>query len=115
MKWEWERWLDEGLLDGVTMKGICPWWPEDGKELFDKLTGRAARSCADVWYCANFNVMRGRSDWPDTLSRMWRESRTAGHAGFNLYESCALARLRPGGRFQLHHPELPEIIAGLRG
>ena len=114
MKWEWEKWLDERLLDGVTMKGICPWWPEDGKRLFDALTRRAAKANADVWYCANFNVLADRPDWVATFSRLWRESREAGHAGMNLYESAELAQKRTKGRLHLHHPELPGILAELR-
>ena len=112
MKWEWEKWLDEGLLDGVTMKGLSP-SPGEGQQLCDALTQRASRADADIWYVVNFNVLGGRPDWPQRFAQMAGYSMDAGHAGMNLYESAELAQKR-GRRFHLHHPELPELLTRFR-
>lgn len=88
-------------------------WPEDGKRLFDAVNRRARRAGADVWYCTNFNVLGGRADWQEQFPKIWRDSVEAGHAGMVLYESAQLTRKR-GRTFHQHHPELPDLLAGLR-
>ena len=112
MKWEWETWIREGLLDGVTMKGLSPVWPEDGAKLCRDLEEEAERGGVPLWYCVNFNVLSGFADWPERFAGIADYSLGREHAGMVLYESAELA-LKRGAGFHLHHPELPGLLAKL--
>jgi len=112
MKWEWETWIREGLLDGLTMKGLSPEWPEDGARLCRRLEREAARAGVPIWYCINFNVLARFPDWPKRFARISRYSRDSGHAGMILYESAELSR-RQRGTFRLRHTELPNLLSKL--
>jgi len=110
MKWEWEKWLSEGLLDGVTMKQLDPQYPDDGGRLCAALNRRAAADGTPVWYVNFSNVFHDSPDGAKRFARLLKYSLSHGHAGMNIYESSTLVRKR-GRRFHIHHPELLPVLA----
>lgn len=108
MLWEWERWITEGIVDGVTLKDTYPFGPTEGR--FRQITRLARRQGVPVFHCPNFNVISCRDNWLELMRANLAASAAAGHAGSILYESSRATRMEPDGRIRLLFPEIGGLL-----
>ncbi len=105
IRWDWERWIEEGLADELTLMTDYP----------SRYTARVARLAAPrgipMYFRKYLNSITYRPRWPRMFRRYLRQSRALGHAGFMLYESAMVVRGRPDGTFDVRFPDIPRILA----
>jgi hypothetical protein len=106
MKWDWERWIDEGLADEITLKNL---WPGDEAQL-DRIAPLAAARGIALHSCPWLVDQKG----PETARRLAdglrAAARGAREGGFILYESGYVAEVAEDLTPRLRVPEIMEAV-----
>jgi len=106
---DWRRWLDEGLADGVGVKG--------GRCMQSPLSqefAAHARACGvtQVDFNPSLNILTGHPD-PQAFMRYVLDDTLGGGAdGLILYENAVFMAARPDGSLEIKTPWLLEMAAG---
>lgn len=89
---QWERWLEQGLLDEITLK----YWAAQSAFVHERVLPRARRAGIPVHLCdRNFSLNTPRAiELADTLTR---DAHAAGFAGLNWYETNSYYMLNAEG------------------
>ena len=105
--WDWRRWLDEGLLDAVTLKNISP-----GMAFCDEVVQASQAKGVEVWACPYLNLILGMSSsWSEQLTQLMGRITDMGLDGITLYQSTSFLEPKPGD-VVLKYPELKNVLCG---
>jgi hypothetical protein len=96
-RWNWRRWLENGWLDCLTLKGCQP-----GQNPFVE----AMSLCCRHGQSTILNNKAGGTDPETSWLTLIGQASAAGLHGFNLYESASLVRLDEQGALTYKHPRL---------
>ena len=107
MKWDWERWIAEGLTDEITLKNL---WPGDEAQL-DRIAPLAKARGIALHSCPWLVDQKG----PDAARKLAQGLRAAflggRESGFILYESGYLAEVGDGMRPRILVPEILDALS----
>lgn len=107
IKWDWQTWIAEGLMDEITLKGA---WPGDSATL-DKMRD-AARKGILLHSCPRVVEWNGKPPC-DRLGEMMAAAESGGiENGCIIYETANIIQLFPDGRIRI---VLPDIVKALQG
>ncbi|MHB0935305.1 MAG: hypothetical protein ACYDCO_07165 [Armatimonadota bacterium] len=89
---EWQQWLEEGLLDEITLK----YWSAQSSFVHEEILPRAKRENVPVYICdRNFSLTTARA--PELAEALIMDAYRAGFAGMNWYETNSYYMLNPEG------------------
>lgn len=89
---EWQRWLEEGLLDEITLK----YWSAQSSFVHEEILPRAKRANVPVYICdRNFSLTTPRA--VELAEALVTDAYRAGFAGFNWYETNSYYMLNAEG------------------
>ena len=110
--WDWRAWLDERLVDEITLKEVFP-----GTNFFDEVTDLARARGIKTHFCPFMNtVLRREPDYEKVIGGHIADARLAGCDGYWLHELyCLLDLDAVSGRVAFTHPKLPGALEGARG
>ena len=100
-RWNWRRWLEDGWVDGLTLKG-CPL----DSALFAEVTARCRRHGKTVL----LNNKVGGADRESAWLSLIAQAEAAGVDTVNLYECANMVRLQADGRLEFACPRLWERV-----
>jgi hypothetical protein len=108
--WEWEKWIEEGLADEITLKGV---WPDD-KEYTDMGYKLSSKHNMPIYACPYLNDLT-RVSSKDKFENSLRNGLAASVAerkqnGFILYEAASVIRTEKDGKIEILFPGLPQIM-----
>jgi hypothetical protein len=122
LRCDWVRWIEEGWLDGITLKEILP-----GTRFFHRVMDVAGAGGIEAHACMFLNTVLPpihrveiapsgpRVTWRECLGALLRHARQGGCRGLILYEGCAFLRVRQG-RVECPLPGMADLLReGLRG
>lgn len=108
MKWDWPRWIAEGLADEITLKNV---WPGD-REYLDVIVPHTLSRGIPVYSCPYLVEPKGITSLEATLATRLRDAAADGReSGFILYESAAVASIAPDMRPTIHSPEILNALS----
>lgn len=110
--WDWRAWLDERLVDEITLKEVFP-----GTNFFDEVTELARARGIKTHFCPFMNtVLRREPDYEKVIGGHIESARRSGCDGYWLHELyCILDIDAAAGRVAFTHPKLGEALARARG
>jgi hypothetical protein len=106
MHFDWERWLDEGLIDSITCKQL-----EHGTAFFERVRDAAHAHGRPMYDCPYINTWfhGGRTAWAAHLSKNIRLARVSGLDGYMVYENAAVLRSQ-GGVVRESRPGIGDLL-----
>jgi hypothetical protein len=106
--WDWPRWIDDGLVDEITVKR----WRMDAltNGLAPRIVAKARDAGIPVNYCPYLNTLPHRSDGRDVLAFHVREAQEGDADRFILYENAAFMRARDDGGIEIPEPWMVELL-----
>jgi hypothetical protein len=109
--WDWRTWLDERLVDEITLKEVFP-----GTEFFDEVMERAQANGIRTHFCPFMNtVLRRDPNYEKVIGDRMVEARTLGCDGYWLHELYCILNINAAEeRVELTHPKLASAIRRLR-
>jgi hypothetical protein len=108
LRWDWERWIESGLADEITLKNV---WPGDSASL-DRVAPLAASRGTPVYSCPWLVDQKGGADLERDLGDRLRAAAQGGReGGFILYESAYIAEVGPGLQ---PRPRVHEILRAIK-
>jgi len=104
----WQTWIDERLLDELTMKR----WRLDAMRggIAPTVISYAKKAGLPVMYSPFMNTLRGDANGPEVLRFHVREALEGGADSFIIYESAGLAVADADGNFVVNHPWMMEAV-----
>jgi hypothetical protein len=107
MEWNWRGWLEEGLLDVITLKDH-----ELGGAFYEEVSQEAARHGVATFHCPYLGCLLDSSpDWPAQMSSLLDWEREVGAGGIILYEVATFLRGDEGNGVRVIYPEIPGILS----
>jgi len=104
--WQWQRWMEEGLLDAVTLKNLEP---DSG--FFDEVMAATEEHGVEAIHCPYLNCILCASDtWKQQLSAVVQGVTDKGMDGLILYESASFLNADDAGDIKEVFPGLREIL-----
>jgi len=92
--WDWQRWIDEGLLDEIYLK----WWQAESTYIHTNLLPLARRHDIPV-HLISFCMSVGMDIRSMELAKQVAvEAAAQGYAGFNYYEHRNIMEMNPAGK-----------------
>ncbi|MAE62695.1 MAG: hypothetical protein CMJ18_00360 [Phycisphaeraceae bacterium] len=106
IQWDWRRWIEEGLLDAVTLKNLDP-----DSCFFDEVMAVAERHGVETIHCPYLNCILNASDtWPEQLRAVVENVTRHGMDGLILYESASFLNANGAGEIEEVLPNLRDIL-----
>ncbi|MHB0934777.1 MAG: hypothetical protein ACYDCO_06395 [Armatimonadota bacterium] len=100
-RWNWRRWLEDGWVDGITLKG-CPL----GSDMFVEAVALSRR----LGITSILNNKVGGADREAAWLEQISQAEAAGLDSVNLYECAQIVRLQADGRLDFAYPRLWERV-----
>ena len=104
IRFEWERWVREGLADEITLITDYP------SHYYRRIAAVVAKHPVPMYFRKYIKAVTYRKRWQAMLRRYLRQSRALGQAGFIVYESAMVVQGRPDGSFKVLYPDVPRIL-----
>lgn len=110
MHFDWERWLEEALIDSITCKQL-----EHHTAFFDRARDTAHAHGAPIYDCPYINTYfhkrweKGDSAWAARLRKNIQLARATGLDGYMIYENAAVLRA-DGGTVQESRDGLGDLF-----
>ena len=106
MHWAWRQWIEEGLLDGITLKSMA-----SSSAIADEAMALADARGIETMFCPYANCFFSYSQsWQSQVSDILDAVRGKGMDGFILYETAAFLRAKESGDVVLAYPELRDLL-----
>lgn len=103
IRWDWQRWIKEGLVDAVTLKNI-----DTDTCFFDQVMALAEKHGVETVHCPYLNCIFCASDsWEEQLRDVVRNVSDKGIDALILYESASFLNANGKG-------DIVEVFPGLR-
>lgn len=107
LKWDWERWLADGLADELTLKEV---WPGD-RAFVEVVRARPGGRDIPLHTCPWLCDCPGGAAWQKMFAERLAEGiRGRREDGFIFYESAVMATVEPDGRARVLIPEVAETM-----
>lgn len=107
IRWNWRQWIEEGLLDEITLKDL-----ELNSGFCHQVKAHARRHGVTTWHCPYLGVLfDASSTWAVTMEQIVRQNYTTGSDGLMLYEAATFMRGDSEGQINLLYPDLNRIFA----
>ena len=110
LHWDWEGWIDRGLVDAITIKDR----PCVDEALWTRIARHSRRRGIPAYFCPRVTAGYEEPHWV----RKWRatldDSIRLGQNGLMLYESATHARIGRDGRAECAYPGILGIIQDFR-
>jgi hypothetical protein len=103
--WDWQRWLEEGLADSVTLKDVPP-GSRFSDEIFRRITNKGIRTV----YCPYGNDIWLRPGGEQVVKEWISLAQREGCHGFQFYECAAAIRGTAEGNLTVTQPALEEVF-----
>lgn len=108
LKWEWDKWINEGFADEITLKEAAP----GGSALLDMVYPLSAEKNVPLHVCPYLCDASKEEAWWRAFSNQLNRSAAEGREnGFILYESAYFVRVEDGGGI---HVKLPHAESAFR-
>jgi hypothetical protein len=105
-KWEWQKWIKEGLCDELTLKDM---WPDF--ESVGTVCELSSKYDIPVYSCPWLSALPKGREFPRKLQRSLAVCKERGSvSGFILYESAAVVRAEKSGGIKILSPSLSRIL-----
>jgi hypothetical protein len=95
IRWDWTRWIEEGLIDGINLKYLGPANPVVQEELLP----RARKAGIPIRCISAVGDPRSQPRTPDWAVEQLRLCRLCGIDALNLYETWVYLRTTPRGEW----------------
>ena len=106
IRWDWRTWIEEGLLDCVTIKNT-----DMTANVFDQVVETARAHGVETIYSPYMNCFFSASQtWARQVADILDDVVKAGLAGLTFYETAAFLRAKQSGDVVEHFPELKNIL-----
>lgn len=107
MEWNWRDWLEEGLLDVITLKDH-----ELAGAFYEEVTQQAAQHGVATFHCPYLGCLLDSSpDWPGQMTALLKWEQEVGAGGIILYEVASFLRGDEENGVRVIYPEMPAILA----
>ncbi len=108
--WEWEKWIEENLMDEITLKD-SPFTDEPRWRNVSKLSRPRQ---IPAYTCTYWKSVTALPDWRKRWRYALEESLRLGQSGYIFYESAMVSEMNDAGEITVYNPETPEILADFR-
>lgn len=106
IRWDWQKWIEEGIVDAVTLKNM-----ETGTAFYDKVMGVAEAHNVKTYACPYLNIVLSMSDsWSVQLADLVRGIKDAGVDGLILYEVASFLRGTKSGDVVQKFPQIGKVL-----
>ena len=110
IQWHWRDWIEQGLLDAVTVKNI-----HVSDNIFDEIMKTADAQGIETIFSPYMNIFFSASaTWAQQVSDVLKEVVNAGLQGITFYETASFLRAKKSGDVALHFPGLTAILEPYR-
>lgn len=104
LTFEWEKWIQEGLMDEITLMVDYP------SRCHRQVARLSESRKIPVYFRKYMKAVTRRPRWQRMLREYLASSKKLGQQGFILYESAFVTRARADGTIQVLYPDIPHII-----
>jgi len=108
IKWDWHRWIDEGIVDAITLKNM-----DQSPGYLDEAIAHADAYGVETMLCPYLNCVFSASDsWADQLREVIRGVTARGIHGLILYESASFVQADGQGDIKCMLPGMKNVLSG---
>ena len=104
--WQWQKWIEEGLMDSITLKGMAAW----DKSSFNTVHQLTSPRNIPIYFCAYMKGLVVSRDGPERFMETLDMSREWGQDGIIIYESAMIIKMAESGSISCYSPEIIELI-----
>ena len=108
IKWDWRRWIEEGIVDAITLKNM-----DQSPGYLDEAIAHADACGVETILCPYLNCVFSASDsWADQLREVIRGVTARGIHGLALYESASFLQADGHGNIKCMLPGMKNVLSG---
>ena len=105
VRWDWRGWIEQGLLDAITLK------MEPHVAFFDEVVRSADKYGVETYACPFLNLILGMSrSWQTQLSNLVGQVVAKGANGLILYQTTSFLEPTKSGEIILKYPEMARVL-----
>ena len=107
IRWDWQGWIREGILDAITLKNLEP----ACTDYFDEIMALARANDVQTYWCPYLNCIISASEsWAQQLTQLIQDTSAKGMDGIILYENASFLQANEAGDLVLKYPEFAEVL-----